>query len=178
MKISTFWVLASLLVLSPSALRADDAPASAPASPSAPADSKPALYQVSKLKGADVEIKEDAQAIGGEYVMNKQPYNPVLFMKTPPGAELTIWGYVRGSSFQLKAVIGDKQQELDWVWGTAGQFAWKKFGTYPREKLGDNFVIIRGDKAEANDGINCILVSPNPNYDPVADKDVAKLLAN
>jgi hypothetical protein len=178
MKISTFCAFSSLLILSASPLPADDSSASAPAAATAPAAAKPALYQVSKLKGADVEIKEDAQALGGEYVMNKQAYNPVVFMNTPQGAELTIWAHVRGSSFQLKAVIDGKQQELDWVWGTAGQFTWKKFGSYPRAKIGDQFVIIRGDKADATDGIDSILISPNPSYDPSVDKDVAKLLAN
>ena len=178
MKISTFWVFFSLLILSTPALTADDSTSAAPTSPAAPASSKPLLYQVSKLKGADVEIKEDAQAIGGEYVMNKQPYNPVLFMNTPQGAELTVWARVRGSSFQIKAVVDGKQQELDWIWGTPGQFVWKKFGSYPRVKLGDQFVIIRGATADTNDGIDSVLISPDPNYDPSSDKDVAKLLAN
>jgi hypothetical protein len=175
MKILPLGLLSSLLIFSALTLSADNPASSPAATPPAP---KPALYEVSKIKGADVEIKEDAQAIGGEYVMNKQPYNPVLFMNTPPGTEFTIWAHVRGSSFQIKAVIGGKQQELDWVWGSPGPFAWKKFGTYTREKLGDQFVIIRGASAEANDGIDSILISPDPNYDPSSDKDVAKLLAN
>ena len=168
----------SLFVLLNSAVTvsADNAaPASAPAAASSAA--KPILYQVSKVKGADVQIQEDAQALGGEYVMNHQAYNPVLFLATPPGDSLTIWARVRGSSFQLKGVVGGNQQPLDWVWGTAGQFTWKKFGTYARTQLGDQLVIIRGDKADATDGIDAVLISPDPNFSPDSAANLKQYLA-
>ena len=178
MKILSCFLVMAFAVASNCSLLADSTTPAAPAAPAAPAGPKPALYELAKIKGADVEIKEDAQALGGEYVMNKQPYNPVLFMPTPAGAQLTVWARIRGSSFQIKGVVGGNQQALDWVWGTPGQFVWKKFGTYTHVQLGDQIVVIRGDKADPTDGIDCILVAPDGAYDPSADQNVKQYLAN
>ena len=178
MKTLNILLTVSCLALLISPIFADDkapaAPAAAPATPSAP---QPVLFETSKLKGADVEIKEDAQALGGEYVMNHQGYNPVAFITVPPGDEFTVWAHIRGSSFQIKAVIDGKQQELDWVWGATGPFVWKKFGTYNRSKLGDQVVIIRGANADPTDGIDAVLFSPDPNFAPDTQKDIEKLQA-
>ena len=92
MKIPCFLpIAASLIFLNPS-LSADIPAAPAASTAGAPAASTPVLFETSKLKGADVEIKEDAQALGGEYVMNHQAYNPVAFITTPKGDSFTVWG--------------------------------------------------------------------------------------
>jgi hypothetical protein len=181
MKISRpLLILASLIFIN------QDLPADAPTAPAAPtptpaaapAGPAPVLFETAKLKGADVEIKEDAQALGGEYVMNHQGYNPVAFINTPAGDSFTVWGHVRGSSFQIKAVVNGAQKELDWVWGAPGPFVWKKFGTYPRASLGDSIVIIRGANADATDGIDAVLFSPDPNFAPDAQKNIETYLAH
>ena len=54
----------------------------------------------------------------------------------------------------------------------------KKFGTYPRAKLGDSVVIIRGANAAATDGIDAVLFSPDPNFSPDSEKNIEKYLAH
>ncbi len=133
-------------------------------------EAKPTLIQAeTTAETTGAKVHEDAEALGGSYTMHPKDFNPVFKLETPSGAaEYTIWIRARGTGLQLKAepAGGGSQAELKWIWKPGDDWTWKSFGTFPAEKLGGSIVIIRGKDPAENAGLDAVVLSPDPAFDP------------
>lgn len=138
------------------------------------AATKPTLIQAeATAETTGAKVYEDAKALGGSYTMHPKDFNPVFKVETPSGAtEYTIWVRARGVGLQLKAAPssdGGSQEELKWIWKIGDDWGWKSFGKFPVDKLGASIVIIRGKNPKENAGLDAVILSSNPAFDPTKD---------
>lgn len=125
------------------------------------------IIEAEKVPGAGDVERSDASARGGYYASNDRTWNPVVSSKIPPAMQsVTVWARVRGGPFQLKGVTPTGQVELKWIYDKPANWTWVNFGTYTRDKIGDEFVIIRGSNISADAGIDTLLLSPTQSFDP------------
>jgi hypothetical protein len=143
------------------------------------ADEDPMLIQAeSSADDLGAEVLSDGDALQGSYAMNSRDYNPVFKMETPSGAEsYTIWIRARGTGLQLKAApeAGGSQKELKWIWKPGKTWTWKSFGTFPAADLGAQIVIIRGKEPADDAGLDAVIISSDPGFDPTVDGAVEGL---
>lgn len=121
------------------------------------------------LTGA--HAKADAMANGQTYAMHPENYNPVLQTDVPEGSDsLTTWIRARGGSYQLKAIAPEtaEQTELVWLWEMGPTWTWRKFGTFSKEQLGEQILVIRGEDNDMNGGagIDLVLFCNSDSFDP------------
>lgn len=133
--------------------------------------SKPTLMQAeATAQTTGAKVYNDADALGGSYTMHPKDFNPVFKLETPGGAtgEYTIWVRARGVGLQLKAESseGGPQEELKWIWKTGNDWTWTSFGRFPTEKFGRRIVIIRGKNPSDNAGLDAVILSSDPAFDP------------
>jgi hypothetical protein len=123
-------------------------------------------------------VMADGDALEGSYAMNDRDYNPVFKMDTPTGAEsYTIWIRARGTGLQLKAApeAGQSQKELKWIWKPGKTWTWKSYGTFPAADLGAQIVIIRGKEPADDAGLDAVIITSDPGFDPTVDGAVEGL---
>ena len=113
-------------------------------------------------------VKDDPDALGGQYVMDKREFRPVFRKKiSKPNASAKIWVRYRGTALQLKSINADgKREEKAWIWDKPTEWQWKTFGPYEPDELGENFEIIVGKGAEGNAGLDAVVVSEDEGFAP------------
>ncbi len=118
---------------------------------------------------AGAEILADGDALEGSYTMSDKDYNPLFQMATPTGADsYTIWIRARGVGLQLKTAetVGGKQKGVKWSWKPGTTWTWKSYGTYPAAELGAEITIIRGREPSDDAGLDAVIISSDPGFDP------------
>ncbi len=112
-------------------------------------------------------VRQDATCIGGAFVAaSDQAYHPVFKATLPATLPANISVYVRrsGGPVQLKGIFNDEQTELAWDWRKTGDFSWCKMGPFPRAKLGDSILLIRGN-AGPPIAIDSVVITDETNPD-------------
>ena len=132
-------------------------------------DPKPILYEAEtgKWRG-DAEVKSDEKAREGQYVTQPKAYLPLMRIPVPEqGDSFKVWVRVRGYGVCLKSIADDKSQtELKWIYGVPATWTWVSFGNFPREKLQNEILIIRGPGDDASAGLDAVILAPAPDFDP------------
>ncbi|MDX6766125.1 MAG: hypothetical protein SFU85_04995 [Candidatus Methylacidiphilales bacterium] len=126
------------------------------------------LEAESKPYNGDVQVLAEEGASGGSYLSTQKPYGPLLIADVPEGIlPVTVWVRARGHAVCLKALAEDKtQKELKWVFQMPPQWTWRSFGTYDRSQIGKRVLIIRSDKGTEDAGLDVLIFSEDPAYDP------------
>jgi hypothetical protein len=127
------------------------------------------VTEAEEIPGSGDSVVEDPNASGGRYAFNPRAYNPVVKVPVPAGqGAVTLWIRVRGGPFQLKAERDGVQKELRWLWDKPTAWTWISFGRFQRTDLGTSMIIIRGEQMPPGSGIDTVIVSPMPSYNPGA----------
>ena len=124
------------------------------------------------------KVLADGDALEGSYTMSDKDYNPLFKAAMPTGAEsYTVWIRARGVGLQLKASesIGGKQKGIKWSWKPGTTWTWKSYGTYPAAELGAEITIIRGREPSDDAGLDAVIISDDPGFDPTVEGAVESL---
>ena len=82
-------------------------------------------------------------------------------------APFIVWVRYRGFAVQLKGVDSKGTQNgLNWLWKRPSTFKWASFGAHTRTELGDKILVIRGPNSRAKSGIDAVVVTTDPNFNP------------
>ncbi len=141
----------------------------------------PLLIQAeSTTDNTGAKVLADGDAIEGSYTMSDKKYNPLFKMAMPTGAEsYTIWIRARGVGLQLKSseTVGAKQKGIKWSWKPGTTWTWKSYGAHPAADLGAEITIIRGGEPADDAGLDAVIISSDPGFDPTVGGAVEGLTA-
>ncbi len=125
------------------------------------------LFEAEDIPGAGDAKREDPTARGGAYTHNPRAWNPVVMFDVPADVDsATVWVLRRGGPFLAKGTPGGTQADLAWNYDKPADWAWHNFGTYSRAQLGDKIVVIRGGTLAEDAGIDTVILSSDPTFNP------------
>lgn len=125
------------------------------------------IWEAERIATSPSAVRTEERASGGRYATQYNAARPIVEFGFPPGLpSMTVWVRFRGREIVLESANpGNPRVEAGRTEGGAGNWEWKRVGTFERSALGSTLSLTNFEDSGWS-GIDMVLVSADPAITP------------